>query len=194
MVGSFARRLRKTAWWTGAATGFALALALVVGYAVGVGQNPGGQFPFPETALHATATDSGETLAIATGPIDEESEGLFTLDFLTGDLRCQVIYTRGNAAQKFGAIFTANVPRDLNIDKEKKPNYLMVTGQTRFLRGTGNVRPGYCVCYVCDANTGKFVAYGVPWNSTNAARGTPQQGQLIPLDVGMARTAIIRDE
>ena len=38
-----------------------------------------------ELPLYASATDTGSSMSMATGQIDEEMEGAFFLDFLTGD-------------------------------------------------------------------------------------------------------------
>ncbi len=51
----------------------------------------------PETVLNASASHGGETFAMATGPVDADVEGLFMLDFLTGELqsnRLQKFYRR----------------------------------------------------------------------------------------------------
>jgi hypothetical protein len=73
------------------------------------------------------------------------------------------------------------------LNKGKKPNYVMVTGQMDFLRGAAMSRPANTVIYVCDTNSGNFAAWGIPWNRTIAQQGRPQQGALILLDVGKAR-------
>ena len=49
---------------------------------------------FPYSELKAATAGNGKTLAMATGQIDDESEGLFVLDFLTGDLYCWVFHPR----------------------------------------------------------------------------------------------------
>src|SRR6185437_9083240 len=41
----------------------------------------------PMSPLHATATDRQESFAMATGMIEGGFEAIYTLDFLTGDLR-----------------------------------------------------------------------------------------------------------
>ena len=46
---------------------------------------------WPQTPLHATATDRSDTFAIATGAVDDDTEAVYFLDFLTGDLRAVVL-------------------------------------------------------------------------------------------------------
>ena len=60
---------------------------LVVGVVVGVAVAS----VWPRTMLQAVATDRAENFAIATGSADGEVEGVFTLDFLTGDLTGAVL-------------------------------------------------------------------------------------------------------
>ncbi len=77
----------------------------------------------PAELLQASATHGGANLAIATGQIDESSEGFFALDFLTGDLKCWVYYPRQGA---FGGMFYTNVQAQLGMSKN--PEYLLITG------------------------------------------------------------------
>ena len=176
-------------------TVLAFAAGTAVGLLVGVGMligalassGPGlskSLISLPETALHAATTDSNENFAVATGPIDENAEGIFFLDSLTGDLQCSVINYR---AAKFTSFFRTNVLKDLGIDG-KKPKFLLVTGFVQFRTG-GTIRPARCVAYVVDATTGRCAAYGVPWSNQNR----PQNGELALLDVRDSRTALIRE-
>jgi len=146
--------------------------------------------PFPDSSLHAVAAIGGESFAVATGPIDDDAEAYFAIDFLTGELQCTVLNYRTG---KFDALFKANVIAALDIDKSKKPTYLLVTGQVNFRRGGATARPGHSVVYVMDGNTGNFAAYGVPWRPDLAASGRPQAGELMLLDGGKARTLAIRE-
>ncbi len=146
--------------------------------------------PTVEIPVDATASAWSESLCAATGPIDEEMEGLFTLDALTGDLQCAVLNGR---TTKFAGLFRKNVLADLGVDATKKPSYLLLTGAAVFPGQSGNVRPGNSVAYVIDTTTGRFAVYGVPWQRTLSARGAAQQGALILLDTGTARNVVIRD-
>ena len=64
----------------------------------------------PEFPLQAATATVGGSFAIATGMIDSDVEGLFVLDFVTGDLQCAVLNFRTG---KFNAVFRANVLQDL---------------------------------------------------------------------------------
>ncbi len=168
----------------GMAAGLALAALLLGAYQLGRSSSAEG-FPLPETVVQAMASHGSKTMAIATGPIDE-GEGLFVLDYLTGELQCFVCNPRGGG--RFFAHFRANVVEALGVEQGKTPDYLLVLGAMEFTpRQPGVARPGHCVAYVCDANTGNIAAFGVPWNRNAASTGQPQRGALVLLDVAKAR-------
>ena len=178
---------------------------LVLGLLLGVGMLIGSltatmhhrqTISLSEIPVEATAAVRSETIAAATGQIDDAVEGLFTLDYLTGELQCAVLYINRRAPYVFGGIFRANAAADLEITGTKKPNYLLLTGYANFRGGgfPGGGGPGACVAYVIDGNTGNFVTYGIPWNRNQASRGTPQGGPLVQLAIGKARMAPIRDQ
>lgn len=179
---------------TGLGLGFGLGLLVGLGMVIGSWLTMSWQrtsITFPETAVHGVATDSGETFAICTGPISEEVEGIFSLDFLTGDLQCWVFNSRTN---QIGGYFAHNVVADLGIDPTRKnPRFLMVTGRTGLRGGGSATRFAESVLYVADANSGNIVGYAVPWNRTLASRG-PQQGKLIPVFRQAARNLELRGQ
>lgn len=181
------RARRWQVWWRRSGTWFvfgaSLTAAVVAGWFWWDYQRHPVRWAWPEV-FHAAATHGGQSMALATGSVDE-GEGLFVLDYLTGDLHCFVIYPR--FATKFLAHYQTNVIQVLGVQPGKKPDYLMVTGQMEFRQGTALNRPAGTVVYVADANTGKFAAFGVPWNRQAANVGQPQQGPLVLLDVGQAR-------
>jgi hypothetical protein len=145
---------------------------------------------FQEKQLRADTAAVGDSFAMATGPIDSEVEGLYLLDFLTGDLQCVVLNYR---TARFNAIFRANVLNDLGVDPAKKPQFLMTTGAVNFPRGAAIARPGNSVVYVLETTTGNFAAYGLPWRRELAATGRAQADALLLLDIGRARTAALRE-
>lgn len=136
--------------------------------------------PAMELPLYATATDTGETISMATGPINGEMEGTFFLDFITGTLSCVVMNSR--KADLVAGIFSTNVIKDLGIDEAKKPAYLMTTAQATFVgqkRGAADL--ARCIVFVCDENTGKFVGYTLYWDNGKAAKGILQIDGLVKI-------------
>ena len=175
------------------ATGLGMGLLIGVGMMVGALVATSGDVPelvLPQRAVQATATHGGSKFAIATGMVGDDSEGVFFLDFITGDLQCMVLNPR---TAKFGGHFVANVARDLQGTqggvRGKAPNYLMVTGQTSFRGNTA----ANSVVYVVDANTGNFVVYGMTWNRNAESTNTLQKGPMTVLHKGRARNIKIRE-
>lgn len=144
---------------------------------------------FNETLLHASSASPGENFALATGAVDEDAEGVFVLDYLTGILKCAVLNHRTG---KFAALFTTNVTKDLGASKN--PKYQMVTGLVNFNRGATPMRPGMSVVYVLDSSSGRMAAYGIPWRRDAAATGRPQLGMLQTIDGLLTRTIQIREQ
>ncbi len=174
------RRLSRTPW-------LVLGVGLMLGIAVGVGissQFNGSGVPLPTTLLNATATHGGDTMALATGPIDNGVEGLFILDFITGELTCRVVNPRDGT---MAAAYAANVVAELGIEQGKRPKYLMVTGAANFRTQGGSITPAQSVVYVADANTGNYVAYWLPWNRQAQQHDFTQAFKMRVLGKGSAR-------
>jgi hypothetical protein len=183
------RRARQT--WLLLALGFtgglSLCLSLVVVALVSGIATLGPSPQLPEVLLNATATHGSDTMAIATGPIDDGVEGFFVLDFLTGELTCQVLNPNTGA---LGGVFRRNIAGDLRLEHGKQPKLLMVTGRSD-VNFSGNVRPADCFVYVADANTGNYVAYMLPWDQTRASANFGQASTMIPIGAGTARRVAV---
>jgi len=163
-------------------TYLAVGLAAAAGLAVGL--IAGGLWP--QTSLHAMATDRVDTFAMATGPVDEDVEAVYFLDFLTGDLRALVM---GKQAGGFCGFYSFNVANHLGIDFSRNPRYLMVTGITSLRRGGSRMQLSRAVVYVAEVTSGKVGAYAIPWNPSMAAAGQKLAGNLIPVALDQFRAA-----
>ena len=162
------------------------AVMLVIGWSFG---RLNSTLNLPITTLHAAASDSTENVVIATGLVTEEIEGLFALDGLSGDLQCTVFNPN---AQQFNTVFRTNVVADLQLDATKNPRFLMVTGNIETMRRS-NRQVGGCLVYVVEASSGHFAAYAVPWRRDMFLSGRPQAGDLVLLQRGSIRTAVVRE-
>ena len=176
----------------GLTMGLLVGVGMMIGTLTTVGHSSSPQLQVPETILHASASHSGKSFAMATGMVDNDIEGVFTLDYLTGDLKCWILNPRNPMVG--GSLFQYNVIADLGVQQGKEPNYVMVTGQANFSRGGAQSTPAQCVVYVADANTGKFAAYMFYWNATMSKSGVPQKGLLQRIFVGQARTLTVREQ
>jgi len=136
--------------------------------------------------LRANATHGGPNLAVATGRISEETDGIFFLDYITGNLQCWVYYPR---LQRFGAKFSTNITQQLPATKNAE--YLLVTGDTQGNVATAsNARPAGCLVYVVDVKSGLFAAYTMPWTRAAESSGQFQEGPLIAVDGGQYRAPL----
>ena len=175
--------------WIGGLIGLTAGLLVAVGIWLGNKQPaPTGAAIAEQMVLNAGAGMNNDAFAVCTGVLDD-TEGLFMLDFITGELTCIAINPRTG---KFGARMSINVVAALGADADKKPRYLLTTGMTDFRGRTGGaLRPANSVAYVVDANTGNFAAYSVPWNPQAWASGQPITAPLVPVDVGRVRNVQI---
>jgi hypothetical protein len=137
----------------------------------------------PAEYLNASATHGALNLAVCTGRVDEDAEGFFVLDYLTGELKAWVYYPR---AGTFGGYFMTNVQPVLGINN-KNPEYLLVTGDALTVGQSSNVRPAQTLVYVVDARSGFFAAYTIPWNRTMANSNAPQNGTFTMVGGGQIR-------
>ncbi len=174
----------------GLTLGLLVGVGMLVGAVVAMHSQPAATLQMPETLLHASGSHSGDSFAMATGMFDDSMEGVFLLDYLTGDLQCWVLSPQAPA---FVAQFKYNVLADLGVEQGKKPNYVMVTGAASFRRGGTLAMPAGSVVYVADANTGNFAAYGILFNGTQFKSAVPQLGVLKKLGAGKARALAIRE-
>jgi hypothetical protein len=140
---------------------------------------------FPIERLKANSTHGGPNLAVATARISDETDGIFFLDYLTGNLQCWVYYARMG---KFMAKFETNVTQQL--PPSKNAEYLLVTGSTEVVAAASNARPAASVIYVVDVKAGAFAAYTVPWVRAAETSGQQQGGPLVFLDYGQFRNPL----
>lgn len=162
-----------------------LLLGLIVGLAAGL--NIKGLWP--NVPLHATATEGYESFSIATGLVDNEVEGLYFLDYLTGDLVGAVINPKTGL---FNARFTYNISQDF-ASGGRNSKYLMVTGMVNMPRGRAGFQPASSIVYIADTTSGQIAAYVMPWNSSMQAAGKPQEGVFQKLDAKQFRQTVVRD-
>jgi len=144
---------------------------------------------WPQVPVHAVATHGQDNFAICTGPMDEDIEGIFVLDAVTGDLKGAVLNVQ---TRRFNTLFEYNVARDFpgNI---KNPHYRIVTGVVDFRQLITAGQLARTVVYVAEVASGQIVAYGVPWLPGRAAAVVPFKGPLIPLDRWQHRTTAVRE-
>lgn len=156
----------------GAATGgrgIWLTVGLVAGLAI--------SYVWPHEPVLAYGTDRDAQFAMCVCPvgglagISDSIDGIFTLDFLTGDLRGAVLNRQVN---KFTAFYFRNVARDFDIDPKKEPHYSIISGMAT-IAGQGGISFASGVLYVGELTSGKVHCYAFPWKET------PRPVPVIPL-------------
>jgi hypothetical protein len=191
------RRTKSTFFAFGTIAGLLLGTTIVLSSALILNQqhdrNALPWFTGPTIPVYASATDNDGSLAVATGAIDSDIEGLYFLDPLTGEMSCYVINKiKTRAGYKFSAVFRyKNVFQDIGLEKGKNAKLLMVTGGANLRGATKTVRPANSIVYVVNSATGQFAAYTVPW-STVILTEESYEGEMVLLDKGKARTAQVR--
>jgi hypothetical protein len=147
----------------------------------------------PARPLHAVATHGVDGFALATGLIDNNIEGVYFLDYLTGDLKGAVLnLNSGN----FTTFYEYNVLKDLQVEGGKAPKFLMVTGISQLRQRGNQYQPGAAVIYVMETGSGTLAAYAVPWNVGRATLPSvaPQANAFVLLNVTKFRNIAVRPQ
>ena len=138
-----------------------------------------------ETAVHAMTAHGTEKKTVITVPLDSGMEAVVTLDHVTCDLTGYVL---NRFTGKFFVQYRYNVANDFKLRQGKMPGFLMAAGTADFRQFSGNERIADGVVYVSEENSGRVVAYAMPWNSQfRASTATVQARSFIPLDVAKTR-------
>jgi hypothetical protein len=158
------------------------AALFAAGVVVGVAVAP--HSPLPKVLAATSLAD--DSFAVCTVPINGAIEGLFMLDFETGDLSGGIL-NPNSVPPRFSGSYKHNVLKDLGFKagQAKNPKFLLVSGLADMPAG-GNMQFARSVLYVTDSSTGTTVAYGIPWNEQQAG-AAPFVAELVPLDVARPR-------
>lgn len=148
----------------------------------------------PEMVLRAEGACGGDKIGVATGPVAEGQEGLFALDYATGDLFCWVLNPRFGPG--FQAQYMTNVQEHLGVKKGEPADYVITTGKidnSGTAVGANALKPADCVCYVADGNTGRVAGFSFKFSRSRQNQGGMQEGELLKVCEGLTRGNIQRD-
>ncbi len=183
--------LRNCLFFTGLCTGVAIAgFSFWFSMSLRDGSSVGNSTHF--IGVQATATARNDSFSAATGSIDENVEGLFLLDPLTGQLSCYILNPYKLA---FTMVYRYNkVLEDLGMQKEKGARLLLLTGLVDYKLKSGTEKPSQAVAYVVDSASGNFAAYAVPWKKSiiTTSQKKPHIGSLRLLHKGQSRNIELR--
>ncbi|MFM7520931.1 MAG: hypothetical protein ACKO9B_10730 [Planctomycetota bacterium] len=156
-----------------------MAVAALAGFAAGVAVAAVAWFePVRRIPTVQAASSLAEgSFATCTVPLDG-FEGLFLLDFETGDLSGGIL---APATGKFTGLYKVNVLKDLGFKpgQAKNPKFLLVSGIANVTR-LGPLTLSPSALFVTDSATGTTVAYGIPSLTAPAAGAF---AELVRLDV-----------
>ncbi|MDG2184769.1 MAG: hypothetical protein P8K79_03760 [Mariniblastus sp.] len=175
----------------------ASAIGVAFGLYVAGFDSPSGSGNELPVVLNAESAAGGKSLCMATGLIDTDDnvEGLFVLDRLSGNLQCWVLNGQTGG---IAAIYSARPADDMGLEKGGDVDYVMTTGRMNFQRAgrVGNMVPAGCVCYVGDGNSGNVVGYSIKFNRQAMLRSEgPVVGQMNLVCKYVARdTTLQRDQ
>jgi len=134
-----------------------------------------------EPAYAATADRDSQFMMVTcpvgnmAGGITDPLDGVFILDFLTGQLKGAVL---NRNKQAFAAFYVRDLAKDFGVAGDEDPHYCIVSGYSQMNAQQG---PAYAsgVLFVGELTSGKVAAYAFPWLEP----GFGQVMQLVPLDV-----------
>lgn len=120
----------------------------------------------PSEPLRADQVDRSSKFALLTTPVafTEATEGIFAIDYLTGQLSGAVMNTK---VGRFTNFYFRNIAADFNVDPKTQPSYCVVGGRGT-LPGAGGLTSATSIIYVGELTSGKVVAYGMPYRESAA--------------------------
>jgi hypothetical protein len=164
----------------------AIAACGLLGVGIWIGKGSAAKPSLPPELLQANSTHGTSTMAICTAPIDEEVDGFFALDYLTGDLKGWVFNPRNGS---FGGLFLTNISQYLG-PPGKNAEYLLVSGRISPPASGSSTRAASMVLYVVDVRGGGFAAFSVPWDRTMRNTGATQASLFLPVGGDMIRPPV----
>jgi hypothetical protein len=184
--------------------GMVLSAVFAAGFVFGTGfhlekqqvsQQPASQLQLtPDMILHADSAMRSDKVALATGQVADGTEGLYALDFASGDLFCWVLNPKAGAG--FKAQYVTNVLEPLGLKKGEENDFLLTTGaidNSGVPTGNNATRPANSVCYVADGNTGRVAGFTFYYSRNVSAQRAMQFGELVKVCEGTTRGNIERD-
>jgi hypothetical protein len=128
---------------------------------------------WPHEPTYATTADRDTQFSMVTIPvgtsaagINDPLDGVFILDFLTGQLKGAVL---NRQTGHFMSFYERDLAKDFGVDGNADPHYCMVTGYAQ-MANQGGVSMASGVIYVGELTSGKVAAYGFPFKEQGLGR------------------------
>ena len=134
-------------------------------------------YVLPRERVMAVATDRNDQFAMATCTVSAIAgqEGIFVIDFLTGQLKGAVL-NKSNG--KFTQFYYRNLAQDFKIDPTAEPRFAFVTGRANLPSARG-IQIGASVLYIAELSSGTVACYGYDYRESPKVE-PPKE--LIPID------------
>ncbi len=144
---------------------------------------------WPHEPVAAGTADRNAKFGMATCPVSftDGSEGVFVIDYLTGELKGAMVNPR---LGKFTNFYYRSLAADFNVDPKAEPHYALVTGIRGQNIGTAGVSAAAGTVYVGELSSGKVIAYSFPYREL---RAPAPPIQMTPTDLFQFREPVIRD-
>ncbi|MBS0267008.1 MAG: hypothetical protein JSS02_34095 [Planctomycetes bacterium] len=130
----------------------------------------------PHVPTYATTADRDSQFMMVTVPvgnkavgIEDPIDGVFIVDFLTGQLKGAVL---NRQLGKFTSFYMRDLAGDFGVKGDDEPHYCIVSGYSQMPAIQGATFASG-VLFVGELNTGKVAAYSFPWNE--AGTNGPQE-------------------
>ena len=153
---------------------------LVAGLIAGLGV----AYFWPHEPAYASTADRDGSFALITVPVgtnaagfNDPMEGVFILDFLTGQLKGAVLNRQTGL---FTSFYQRDLAKDFEVDPAAAPHYAVASGNAQ-MANQGGITYASGVVYVAELSSGKLASYAFPW--TEVPRAGQQVTQMTPTDV-----------
>ena len=130
----------------------------------------------PHVPTYATTADRDSQFMMVTVPvgnkavgIDDPIDGVFILDFLTGQLKGAVM---NRQAMRFTSYYMRNLADDFGVKGDEDPHYCIVSGYSQMPAGNG-VTFASGVLFIGELTSGKVAAYSFPFNEAGSGGVVP---------------------
>jgi hypothetical protein len=138
---------------------------------------------WPHEPAYASTADRDSNFVLITVPvgtsaagINDPMEGVFILDFLTGQLKGAVL---NRQTGKFASLYTRDLAKDFKVDPQAAPHYALASGYGQVANQRAK-QFASGVLYVAELTSGVLAAYTFPW--VEAPRPAPVHHDLVILD------------
>ena len=143
----------------------------------------------PPLPLHGSTAASIEGFSVVSAELEPGQEGIYYLDYQTGDLGAAFLHPRTG---KFINLYKHNILKD--FAEAKTPKFMMISSSTPMIFPQGNIRPSVGIVYVIEITSGIACAYTAPYATNRESIPTPTNEALRLVDKIKFRSQAIRDK